>query len=311
MRLANHGGRLVLLRAGGEGDLDGTTAIDVNLASRGAIPSEPDLAYEHWDEVRRLAEDPPDDAAQVTVEQGLLRSPSPRPRQVFGVGVNYADHGDEAGMAAPEVPLIFTKLTTAVTGPFARIPLSSATVDWEAEIAVVIGRRAERVDASRAWSHVAGITAGQDLSDRDIQWRPRSTPQFCLGKSLAGFAPLGPTLVSVDEYPDPDDIELRCLLNGEQVQRSSSGRMLLSVPEIIAYLSGIVALYPGDVIFTGTPGGIGMTRTPPRYLRPGDTLQTFVAGAGTMSHTFTAGCGQAPERAHRASGRFAREGSDS
>ncbi len=113
-------------------------------------------------------------------------------------------------------------------------------------------------------------------------------PQFGLGKSLAGFAPLGPILVTPDEYPDRDDIELSCLLNGEEVQRSSSGQMLLSIPEIISYLSGIVSLDPGDVIFTGTPAGIGMTRKPPRYLQPGDTLDTFVALAGSMSHTFTA-----------------------
>ncbi len=152
----------------------------------------------------------------------------------------------------------------------------------------MIGRRARHVVVADAWEVVAGLTAGQDLSDRDIQWRPSSTPQFGLGKSLAGFAPLGPTLVTPDEYPDPDDIELACFLNEEEVQRSSTSQMLISIPEIISYLSGIVTLLPGDVIFTGTPSGIGMTRTPPRYLAPGDRLESFVQGVGTMSHTFTA-----------------------
>ena len=289
MRIANHGGRLALLVSDG---VHGARAIDVNRASAGRVPAEPHLAYEQWDEVLQLVADPPDGdshaGAQITIDRDRLRSPSPQPRQVFGIGVNYADHGAEADMAVPEVPLVFTKLSTAITGPYGAIPLSTETVDWEVEIAVIIGRRARYVVSDRAWDVVAGVTAGQDLSDRDIQWRPQATPQFGLGKSLAGFAPLGPILVTPDEYPDPDDIELGCLLNGEQVQRSSSAQMLLDVPTIIAYLSGIVTLHPGDVILTGTPSGIGMTRKPPRYLTAGDTLESFVARVGSMSHTFTA-----------------------
>jgi len=289
MRVANHAGRLVLLApdADVDGGLHGARGIDVHRASGGTIPAEPELAYEHWDEVLALAGDPPD-TAEITIDRDRLGSPSPQPRQVFGIGVNYADHGAEAGMAVPEVPLVFTKLSTAITGPYGVIPLSTEAVDWEVEIAVVIGRRARDVASSAAWEFVAGFTAGQDLSDREIQWRPEATPQFGLGKSLAGFAPLGPILVTPDEYPDPDDVELACRLNGEEVQRSSSAQMLLSVSEIISYLSGIVNLHPGDVIFTGTPSGIGMTRTPPRYLEAGDTLDSFVARVGTMSHTFTA-----------------------
>lgn len=286
MRLANHAGRLVLLDADADGGLHGSVGIDVHCASGGTIPAEPELAYEHWDKVLQLAGDPPD-TARVTIDRDRLGSPSPQPRQVFGIGVNYADHGAEAEMAVPEVPLVFTKLSTAVTGPYGSIALTTETVDWEVEIAVVIGRHARDVARSAAWDFVAGVTAGQDLSDREIQWRPDTTPQFGLGKSLAGFAPLGPVLVTPDEYSDPDDIELACLLNGEEVQRSSSAQMLLSVPEIISYLSGILTLLPGDVIFTGTPAGIGMTRNPPRYLKAGDSLESFVARAGSMAHTFT------------------------
>jgi 2,4-diketo-3-deoxy-L-fuconate hydrolase len=216
-----------------------------------------------------------------------LGSPSPRPRQIFGIGVNYADHGAEADIAIPEVPLVFTKLSTAITGPYGAIPLSSETVDWEVEIVVVIGRTARHVASGEGWEYVAGVTAGQDLSDREIQWRPQGTPQFGLGKSLLGFAPIGPVLITPDEYADPNDIELACRLNGEEVQRSSSAQMLVPVPEIISYLSGILTLHPGDVIFTGTPSGIGMTRQPPRYLKAGDRLESFVARAGSMSHTFT------------------------
>jgi 2,4-diketo-3-deoxy-L-fuconate hydrolase len=293
VRLANHAGRLVLLTSGFRDGPDGARGIDVHHASGGRIPAEPELAYEQWDELVRLAGDVLA-TEEIAIERDQLGSPSPQPRQIFGIGINYADHGAEADMAVPEVPLVFTKLSTAITGPYGAIALSTETVDWEVEIAVVMGRRARDVTSSEAWEFVAGVTAGQDLSDRDIQWRPQATPQFGLGKSLAGFAPLGPILVTPDEYPDPDDIELACLLNGEEVQRSSSAQMLISVPEIIAYLSGILTLYPGDVIFTGTPSGIGMTRTPPRYLKVGDSLDSFVAGVGSMSHTFTQVCAPQP-----------------
>ncbi len=292
MRIANHGGRLVVLVSDRDDRIHGARAIDVHRASGGTIPAEPDLAYDQWDEVLQIAaaslDGDSEDGASIAIDRDLLGSPSPQPRQVFGIGVNYADHGAEADMAVPEVPLVFTKLSTAITGPYGAIALSTETVDWEVEIAVVIGRRARNVASEQAWEFVAGVTAGQDLSDRDIQWRPQATPQFGLGKSLAGFAPLGPVLVTPDEYPDPDNIELACLLNGEEVQRSSSAQMLLDVPTVIAYLSGIVTLHPGDVIFTGTPSGIGMTRKPPRYLVAGDTLESFVARAGSMSHTFIA-----------------------
>jgi 2,4-diketo-3-deoxy-L-fuconate hydrolase len=287
MRFANHAGRLVLIVADAGDGLDGARAIDLNRASAGRIPAEPALAYECWDEVVRLAADLPD-ADATAIDRDRLGSPSPQPRQIFGIGINYADHGSEADMAVPEQPLIFTKLPTAVTGPYDAIPLSTETTDWEVEVAVVIGRCARDVATADGWEFVAGITAGQDLSDRDIQWRPQATPQFGLGKSLAGFAPLGPILVTPDEYPEPDDIELACRLNGEEVQHSSTAQMLISVPELISYLSGILTLQPGDVIFTGTPSGIGMSRNPPRYLVPGDTLESFVAGVGSMSHTFTA-----------------------
>jgi 2,4-diketo-3-deoxy-L-fuconate hydrolase len=293
MRFANHANRLILIAPDAGDELDGLAGIDVHTASEGRIPAEPERAFDRWQEVLSWARQ---QSAQpdVVVEPARLRAPSPRPRQVFGIGVNYADHGAEADMAIPETPLVFTKLSTAITGPFDPIPLSTATVDWEVEIAVVIGVAARNVTRETAWEHVAGLTTGQDLSDREIQWRPAQAPQFSLGKSLAGFAPLGPLLATPDEYPDADDIALSCRLNGEEVQRSRSAQMLVSVPEIISYLSSILALLPGDVIFTGTPAGIGMTRTPPRYLVPGDRLESWVQAAGTMSHTFTAVSAEAP-----------------
>ncbi len=286
MRFANHDGRLTLIDSGAVDDLNGARGTDVHEASGGRLPAEPELAFEQWDEVLRWAAGQPA-ADGVTIATARLRSPSPKPRQIFGIGINYADHGAEAGMDTPEVPLVFTKLGTSVTGPFDSIELASETVDWEVELAVVVGATARHVAGADAWEAVAGLTAGQDLSDRDIQWRPPSTPQFGLGKSLPGFGPLGPVLVTPDEFDDLDDIELACHVNGEEVQRSRTSKMLLSVSDLIVYLSSVTTLLPGDVIFTGTPSGVGMTRTPPRYLAPGDSLDSFVEGIGTMSHTFT------------------------
>jgi 2-keto-4-pentenoate hydratase/2-oxohepta-3-ene-1,7-dioic acid hydratase in catechol pathway len=285
MRFANHDGRLTLISAGPDDDLDGATGIDMHEASGGRIPADPELALQTWGEVLTYAR-APERTERVALRRGGLASPSPRPRQIFGIGVNYADHGAESGMEVPDVPLVFPKLSTAVAGPFDAIPLSTETVDWEVEIAVVIGTPARHVPEARAWDVVAGLTVGQDLSDRDIQWRPKSVPQFSLGKSLAGFAPLGPVLVTPDEFADRDDIELSCRLNGEEMQRSRSSKMILPVGALIAYLSSVVELVPGDVIFTGTPSGIGMSRTPPRYLSPGDRLESWIEGVGSMSHTF-------------------------
>ena len=284
MRFANYDGRLTLI-VGGPDEFDGPTGIDVHAASGGQIPADPDLALRAWPEVLAGASELTS-ADQVTIEPSRLRSPSPRPRQIFGIGVNYADHGSESGMEIPDVPLVFPKLSTAVTGPFDAIPLSTETVDWEIEIAVIIGAPARHVPEASAWEVVAGLTVGQDLSDREIQWRPKSSPQFSLGKSLAGFAPLGPVLVTPDELANRDDVELVCRLNGEEMQRSRSSSMLLPIPVLIAYLSSVVELLPGDVIFTGTPSGIGMTRTPPRYLVAGDRLDSWIEGIGSMSHAF-------------------------
>ena len=285
MRFANHDGRLLLVAAAGERLPE--RGIDLHTASDGAIPAAPEHALERWDEVLEIARglDQPGD---VRIDPGRLGSPSPVPRQIFGVGLNYSGHAGESGMAIPDVPLIFTKLQPSVTGPYGVIELSTTAVDWEVEVAVVIGRAARNVSAADAWPVVAGVTAGQDLSDREIQMRPATTPQFGLGKSLPGFAPLGPVLVTPDEFVDLEDIELSCALNGIEVQRDRSSSMLFSVGELIEYLSAITPLWPGDVIFTGTPSGIGMAQDPPRYLQPGDELESFVAGVGHMRHTFGA-----------------------
>jgi 2,4-diketo-3-deoxy-L-fuconate hydrolase len=261
---------------------------DVAHESGGAFgPSLPSL-FDAWDDFVAWC-----DSAEFTTGTALdseaLGSPSPQPRQVFGIGLNYRDHAHESGLALPDVPLVFTKFTSSITGPSGTIALPTDQVDWEVEVAVVIGRRAFGVDADSAWEHVAGLTGAQDISARDVQMRPASTPQFSLGKSFPGFGPLGPVLVTPDEFPDRDDIAVSCSVNGETVQDSSTANMIFPVAELIVYLSSILPLLPGDVILTGTPAGVGMARTPQRYLAPGDVLVTDVAGIGRLRHGFTAG----------------------
>lgn len=269
MRTANIGGRLALLGPDGP--------IDVERASGGRFGADPQAVFEQWDAFREWAAGEPAGEV-VTGEQG---PPVPAPRQIFAVGLNYRAHAAESGMAVPESPTVFTKFVTSLTGQDARVVLPSDKVDWEVELVAVIGRRAENVDASHGWDHVAGLTIGQDLSERAVQLAGPA-PQFSLGKSFPGFAPLGPELVTHDELANPDDLGLTCAIDGETVQKSSSGDLVFSVPELVARLSAICPLLPGDLIFTGTPSGVGMGRTPQRFLAPGELLTSRVDGLGEL-----------------------------
>jgi 2-keto-4-pentenoate hydratase/2-oxohepta-3-ene-1,7-dioic acid hydratase in catechol pathway len=272
MRIANLAGRLTLVR---EGD-----AIDVERASGGRFPADPQAIYDVWDQFAAWAGGVgPVDG--VPFDLGLLGAPAPRPRQVFGIGLNYRAHAAEAKIAAPEYPPTFTKFPSCIAGPYDELRLPSEAVDWEVEVVVVIGRRSEGVATADAWNHIAGITVGQDISERHVQMRP-PVPQFSLGKSYPGFGPTGPMLVTPDEFDDPDDLELGCYLNGEQMQLGRTSDLIFPVPVLIEYLSSVVALLPGDLIFTGTPQGVGIGRQPARFLQPGDEITSFVTGVGSM-----------------------------
>jgi 2-keto-4-pentenoate hydratase/2-oxohepta-3-ene-1,7-dioic acid hydratase in catechol pathway len=281
VRIANLAGRLSLVTGP-------DTATDVNRASKGRFDADPQAAYERWDELVEWAGgDGTARHAQVELQNEVLGNPVPAPRQVFGVGLNYTDHAAESGLALPEKPLVFTKFVSSLAGPFGDIALPHGDVDWEVELVVVIGRRAYRVGEEQAWSHVAGVSAGQDLSERRLQLSG-SNAQFSLGKSYPGFGPIGPVLVTPDELPNPHDLELGCLVNGEPVQKGRTSDMVFPVPVLIARLSAVTPLLPGDVIFTGTPAGVGMGRKPARYLAPGDELVTYVQGVGEMRHHLVA-----------------------
>jgi 2-keto-4-pentenoate hydratase/2-oxohepta-3-ene-1,7-dioic acid hydratase in catechol pathway len=240
-------------------------------------------AFESWAEIRRLAsEQTVSDAGRLILPE-RLGPPVPRPSQVFAIGLNYRDHAEEAGLPIPEQPMVFTKFPSCLAGPTADVPLTSDRVDWEVEQVVVIGREAHRVRAARAWEHVAGFCVGQDVSDRGVQFADKP-PQFSLGKSARCFGPIGPALVSLDEIANRDDMKLRCWLDGELVQDSSTKNLIFPVPELIEYLSRFCVLRPGDLIFTGTPAGVGSVRTPRRYLKAGETIESEIEGIGRLSN---------------------------
>ncbi|GAB2827860.1 fumarylacetoacetate hydrolase family protein [Actinocorallia aurea] len=277
MRVANLAGRAVLLGADG--------AVDVHKASGGAVGPDPQGLFERWEEVRPVLAALEGEAA--AYDEADLLPPVPRPGQVFAIGVNYRDHAEEAELeAASSWPVTFTKFPSCLTGPVARVDLPEGWVDWEAELVVVIGRGGHRIDEGAAWEHVAGLTVGQDLSERIGQWSGPAPQQFSLGKSHPGFGPTGPAVVTLDEIPEPGDLRIGCTLNAETMQDGRTGDMILSVPELIAKLSAVTLLRAGDLIFTGTPAGIGATRTPPRLLAPGDELVTTIEHLGALRTTF-------------------------
>jgi 2-keto-4-pentenoate hydratase/2-oxohepta-3-ene-1,7-dioic acid hydratase in catechol pathway len=207
----------------------------------------------------------------------------PRPPKVICLGLNYRDHAAESGAPVPKEPILFAKYPTAVIGPDAPIllPATSAEVDYEAELVVVIGRGGRHIAEADAMRHVAGYTCGHDVSARDYQLK-RGGGQWLAGKTFDTFAPIGPALVTADEVPDPHALRIRCVVNGETLQDSNTCQMIFSVPQTIAYLSHLFTLEPGDLIFTGTPPGVGFVRTPPRYLQDGDVAEIIIDTLGTL-----------------------------
>lgn len=205
----------------------------------------------------------------------------PNPSKVIAIGLNYRSHAQESNLELPPSPIAFTKFPSCLAGPRDDIELSGDRVDWEVELVVVIGIGGRRIEADRAWSHVAGVTLGQDISDRAVQLIG-SPPQFSLGKSFDTFGPIGPAVVSVDSFDDPDDIELWCEVDDERMQHSRTSDLIFGVPELVASLSAVMTLCPGDVIFTGTPGGVGMGRG--RFLRPGNVVSSVAVGIGELAN---------------------------
>lgn len=272
MKIAVHDQRAVLVI--------GEEIADIATLSDGRFGPDPMQVYDHWDDFRLWA-------AGVTtttgaLDHGKLGCPVPRPRQVFAIGLNYRGHAAESGQQVPSVPATFTKFPGALAGPNDDIEIVGDTVDWEVELVAIVGRRADRVAVEDGWSHIAGLTIGQDISDRTLQYAAGA--QFSLGKSRRGYGPMGPWVVSLDEFPNPGDLALGCSVDGEVMQDSRTDDLVFSVPQLVAELSSVLPLQPGDVIFTGTPAGVGIARKPPRFLSPGQVLETWIEGIGRMRH---------------------------
>jgi 2,4-didehydro-3-deoxy-L-rhamnonate hydrolase len=284
MRIANVAGRATLVITSGTG---GYAGLDIAKASDGRFPADPQAIFEHWDELHEWGVANAE-RADLEVAPGDLGAPTPAPRQVFAIGLNYAEHIAESKMGRPPAPAVFTKFQTSITGPSDQVILPSANVDWEVELVAVIGRRAHEVSEAEAWNHVAGLTVGQDLSERVVQLIG-PVPQFSLGKSYPGFAPVGPVLVTPDEVPDRDNLELGCKVGDEVLQLGRTRDLIFDVAELVAALSAVCPLLPGDIIFTGTPSGVGNAREPKRFLEPGQVLVSHIEGIGELRNEMVAG----------------------
>ena len=223
------------------------------------------------------------------LEELQLVPPVPRPEKIICVGLNYADHARESGSRPPAEPVLFNKFPTAISahGRPIVLPTLSSEVDYEAELVVVIGTGGRQIPNSEARQHVAAYCCGNDVSARDWQLR-KPGGQWLLGKSFDTFAPIGPALVTADEIPDPANLKIQLRLNGRVMQDSSTAELIFSVEELVSYVSGVCTLSPGDLIFTGTPSGVGFARKPPVLLKPGDTVEVEIEKLGVLRNPVVA-----------------------
>jgi 2-keto-4-pentenoate hydratase/2-oxohepta-3-ene-1,7-dioic acid hydratase in catechol pathway len=215
--------------------------------------------------------------------------PIPNPEKIICIGLNYADHARETGIEPPTEPVIFNKLPSTVAGDWQPIvlPQDSREVDFEAELVVVIGKKGRHIPREKALEHVAGYCCGNDVSARDWQLR-KPGAQWLLGKSFDSFAPFGPAIITADEVPDPGNLQILLKLNGQTMQRSSTRQFIFPVDYLISYISNVCTLVPGDLIFTGTPPGVGFARRPPVFLKPGDVIEIEIEKLGILRNPVVA-----------------------
>lgn len=275
------GTRIELCNVDGRASLccDGRV-IDVERRSAGQFSADPMHALARFPQFRAWAQSQRAHDSDPVLAREQLGPCVPRPGQVFAIGLNYRDHAKEAGLQEPAQPMVFTKFASCLGGAVTQLALGSDTVDWEIELVVVIGQSARRVSEADALAHVAGYCVGQDISDRRLQFAS-VPPQFSLAKSAPNYGPVGPTLVS-DPQLDPQGLSLYCDVNGTRMQDGKTSDMIFPVRTLIAYLSQHSTLLPGDLIFTGTPAGVGSVRKPRRYLEPGDSIRSEIPGLGVL-----------------------------
>ena len=284
MRFANVSRRASLV-------LDGR-AVDIGEATGGALSSDPmmtaDLA--NHPALRELAAEV-DPSAWPALDQETLGPPVPHPGKIIALALNYRTHAAEAGLAIPTEPHVMAKFPTCICGPGDDVPIGDLQmVDYEVELVLAVGRRGKGLAAADAWDHISGLTCGNDVSDRNEQFRP-PVRQFSLAKSYDTFGPIGPTAITPDEVPNPDDLALSCRVDGEVRQQARTSDFIFDVSYLMAWLSRYVTLEVGDLIFTGTPGGVGDSMDPPTYLRDGQIVEVEIEGIGSLRNRFVSGKG--------------------
>ena len=272
-KLGNIDGRSALVRNNDYYDLETISGGIVSSIGIEAIQSE-DLLSDLYSKLDSFE-------ATGNINDVTLGAPITSSINCFAVGLNYRNHAEESGMEIPAFPMIFTKHTSCIVGPFDNVEMRSDIVDYEAEMVVVIGKGGKDISKNDAWSHVAGITVGQDISDRSVQFHA-TPPQFNLGKSFDTFGPIGPILVSHDEVDDKESLKLTCSVNDELRQDDNTNDLIFDVPYLISYISEFITLNTGDLIFTGTPAGVGATQG--KLLKDGDMLSTSIEGIGTINN---------------------------
>ena len=272
-RLANIDGRAALVDGGGYHDLE--------ALSGGSLTSDPMDALLHSRRLTELAQTLDRTTPTGQVDEVVLGPPVPKPQKVFGIGLNYRTHAAEASMEVPEQPLVFAKFPSCIVGPNSDVEMRSDGCDYEGEMVVVIGEGGRDVSAGAAWNHVAGLMVGQDISDRPAQFQGKP-PQFNLAKSFDTFGPIGPFLVSTEAIEDLGSLRIRTAIDGEIRQDDTTANMIFDVPALVSYLSRITTLVPGDLIFTGTPDGVGATQG--KFLTDGTIIETTIDGIGTLQN---------------------------
>ncbi|HKO18690.1 MAG TPA: fumarylacetoacetate hydrolase family protein [Acidobacteriaceae bacterium] len=270
--------KLVTFEQGGRGDRPGLI-VDGSLLDLSAEGFRDAIAF--MSAAASVQADVAKKKSSIPLDDVKLKAPIPAPPRIFGIGVNYAEHAKESQTETQKVPTVFIVLSSAVVGPDAEVilPKASAMVDYEAELAVVIGKSGYHISAAQAMDHVFGYTIMNDVSARDVQ---RATTQWSLGKSFPTFAPLGPWVVSKDEVPDPHSLSISLTIGSEKLQDSNTSLLIFRIPALIEYISGITPLQVGDVISTGTPAGVGMGRNPQRWLKPGEEMVVRIDKIGEL-----------------------------
>jgi len=278
MRLANLDGRATLVTDDG--------LVDIATSSNGAFSASMEKCLGQLETLGAWFSSARPRPTDTTTAEELIGDARLGPviahsSQVFAIGLNYGQHAAESGLTVPSEPMVFTKFPSALCGPNAVLPVPGPMTDWEAELVVVMGSRARNVTVEEALSTVVGYCVGQDYSERG--WQFKSSPaQFSLGKSFENFAPIGPWLTTADEIANPNDLAISTTINGIIMQDSTTSDMVFSVAQLIAYLSSVCELRRGDLIFTGTPQGVGQARQPPIFIQPGDVVVTSIEGLGVL-----------------------------